>query len=142
MFISKAYAQAEETITGVSAETAALAADAPSAASAFAWNMGLIFVLVLMFYFLLIRPQQKRFNEHKEMLDALKKGDKIVTSGGLVGKISKIKEGEDEVQIDLGEVKVMALRSSIQSKAETTAATKAPLKETKAKSDSKKAVKK
>lgn len=141
MFISKAYAQATDAITGVSAETAAMAGEAPSAASAFAWNMGLILVLVMMFYFLLIRPQQKRFNEHKLMLDALKKGDKIVTSGGLVGKISKIKAGDDEVEIDLGEVKVTALRSSIQAKSEKTATAKPALKDTATK-ETKKAVKK
>lgn len=142
MFISKAYAQATETITGVSAETAALAGEAPSAASALAWNMGLILVLVMMFYFLLIRPQQKRFNEHKLMLDALKKGDKIVTSGGLLGTISKIKAGDDEVEIDLGEIKVMALRSSIQAKAEKAAPAKPALKEDTVKKETKKAVKK
>ncbi len=102
MLISKAYAQAEQMVGEVSAETAALAAEAPSAASAFAWNMGLIAVLVVMFYFLLIRPQQKRFKEHQEMVDALKKGDKVVTAGGLVGKVHKITKGNDEVEIDLG----------------------------------------
>lgn len=142
MFISKAYAQAEQMVGEVSAETAALAAEAPSAASAFAWNMGLILVLVMMFYFLLIRPQQKRFNEHKEMLEALKKGDKIVTSGGLVGKIHKIKAGEDEVEIDLGDVKVTAMRSSIQAKADTTSTVLKEKKETAAKKTTKKAVKK
>ena len=116
MLISKAYAQAEQMIGEVSAETAALAAEAPAPAAAFAWNMGLILVLVMMFYFLLIRPQQKRFKEHQEMIDALKKGDKVVTAGGLVGKVHKITEGSDEVQIDLGDVKATAMRSSIQAK--------------------------
>ena len=124
MFISKAYAQAEQMVGEVSAETAALAAEAPSAASAFAWNMGLIAVLVVMFYFLLIRPQQKRFKEHQEMVDALKKGDKVVTAGGLVGKVHKITKGNDEVQIDLGETKVTVMRSSLQAKTEPEAATK------------------
>lgn len=114
MFISKAYAQVEPVIEGVSAETNAMAADAPSAASAFAWNMGLILVLVLMFYFLLIRPQQKRFKEQQDMVNALKKGDKVVTAGGLVGKIHKITDGNNEVVIDLGDTKVTAMRSSLQ----------------------------
>lgn len=118
MLISKAYAQAEQMVGEVSADTAALAAGAPDPASAFAWNMGLILVLVMMFYFLLIRPQQKRFKEHQDMIDALKKGDKVVTAGGLVGKVHKITAGSDEVQIDLGDVKVTAMRSSIQAKAD------------------------
>lgn len=118
MLISKAYAQAEQMVGEVSAETAALAAEAPSAASAFAWNMGLIAVLVVMFYFLLIRPQQKRFKEHQAMVDALKKGDKVVTAGGLVGKIHKITAGNDEVEVDLGDTKVTVMRASIQVKAD------------------------
>lgn len=124
MLISKAYAQAEQMVGEVSAETAALAAEAPSAASAFAWNMGLIAVLVVMFYFLLIRPQQKRFKEHQAMVDSLKKGDKVVTAGGLVGKVHKIKAGDDEVEIDLGETKVTVMRSSLQAKTEPEALTK------------------
>jgi len=118
MLISKAYAQATETLEGVSPETIALAEQAPSAGSAFAANMGLILLLVIMFYFLLIRPQQKRFKEHQAMIDALKKGDKVVTAGGLVGKIYKITEGDNEVVIDLGDSKVTAMRSSIQAKNE------------------------
>lgn len=113
MLISKAYAQAVELSGDVPADMA----EAPSAMDAFLWNMGLVGVLVLMFYVLLIRPQQKRMKEHANMLQALKKGDKVVTAGGLVGKISKIKDGEDEVEIDLGGgVSVTAMRSMMQAK--------------------------
>src|SRR5690606_41780523 len=103
MFISMAYAQ----------DAAAAAPD--GAAFAFS-NIGLILIMVVMFYFLLIRPQQKRFKEHKAMLDALKKGDKVVTAGGLVGTVDKLPEGEgDEVVVDLGNgMKVTALRPTIQ----------------------------
>ena len=81
-----------------------------------AWSI--LAVLVIMFYMLLIRPQQKRFQAHKEMLGALKKGDKVVTSGGLVGKIDKLAD-DDEVIVDLGNgVKVTALLHTIQAKAE------------------------
>lgn len=104
-------AQAQE----VAIETAAVVGEAPSAANAFAWNMGLIVILVVMFYILLIRPQQKRFAEHKQMIDALKKGDAVVTAGGLVGKIDKL-VNDEEVVIDLGGTKVTALRSTIQTK--------------------------
>ena len=100
MFIAKAYAQAVELSGDIPASAAI--PDAPSATEAFMWNMGLVAILVFMFYILLIRPQQKRIREHTEMLQGLKKGDKVVTAGGLVGKVSKIKDGEDEVEVDLG----------------------------------------
>lgn len=80
------------------------------------WNFGMLAVMVVLFYVLLIMPQQKRFKEHRKMLEALKKGDNVVTGGGLVGKIDKI-VGDDELVIDLGSgVKVTALRSTITGK--------------------------
>jgi len=57
--------------------------------------MSSIFMLVifgLIFYFMLIRPQSKRAKEHKGMVEALQKGDEVVTNGGLVGKITKVGE--------------------------------------------------
>lgn len=111
MFISKAFAAAETAATDVAAP--GLEA---SPWAAFASNMGLVLILVLMFYVLLIRPQQRRFKEHGQMLSGLKKGDKIITGGGLVGTIDKLID-ENEVVIDLGNgLKVTALRSTIQSK--------------------------
>ena len=92
---------------------------APSAMEAFAWNMGLVVMLVAMFYVLLIRPQQRRFKEHSEMLRGLKKGDKVITGGGLIGVVEKISDGEDEVTVDLGGgVKVTALREMLQKKSD------------------------
>lgn len=97
--------------------------EAPSAMEAFIWNMGLVAMLVAMFYLLLIRPQQRRFKEHTEMLRGLKKGDRVVAGGGLVGVIEKITDGEDEVIVDLGGgVKVTALRDMIQKRPEAKAA--------------------
>ena len=120
MLISKAYAQALETSAPVVEAMAEGTSDlppAPSAMEAFVWNMGLVLILVLLFYVLLIRPQQKRMAAHTEMLQGLKKGDKVVTGGGLVGKIDKIRAGSDEVIIDLGDgLKVTALRSTIHNK--------------------------
>ncbi len=111
MFISKAYAQAVDIVSG------AAGIAVPSPMEAFMWNMGMVLVLVVLFYILLIRPQQKRFRAHSEMLSGLKKGDSIVTSGGLIGKIKKITEGSDEVVVDLGnDVVVTATRSSLQGK--------------------------
>lgn len=79
-------------------------------------NIGMIVLLVFMFYFLLIRPQQKRFKEHKLMVDALKPGDAVITSGGLIGKLDKIID-DKEVIVDLGNgLKVTALRHTIQIK--------------------------
>lgn len=84
------------------------------------WNIGLIGVLVAMFYLLLIRPQQKRFKEHKDMLGALKKGDKVLTGGGLIGRVDKI-VSDTEILIDLGNgLKVTALRSTVQGRMDDT----------------------
>lgn len=61
-----------------------------------------ILPLVLMlgvFYFLLIRPQQKKVSEHKKMVTALRRGDKIVTSGGVYGTVAKV--DEDAIQVDI-----------------------------------------
>ena len=109
-------AQAQEVMADAAPQLDVVVGEAPSAGSAFAWNMGLIAVLVAMFYILLIRPQQKRFAAHKEMVDALKKGDAVVTAGGLVGKISKL-TNDTEVEVDLGGTKVTAVRSTLTVKA-------------------------
>jgi preprotein translocase subunit YajC len=70
----------------------------------------LIFVI---FYFLLIRPQQRKVKEHKAMVSAVKRGDRVVTSGGLIGVISKVVD-DNEVQLEIAEgVRVRVLRSGI-----------------------------
>jgi preprotein translocase subunit YajC len=72
----------------------------------------LIFVIM---YFLLIRPQQKKLKEHQNMVANLRRGDQIVTQGGVVGKISKVKEdGEVEVEIAEG-VRVRVIKQTIAS---------------------------
>lgn len=58
-----------------------------------------IILMFVVLYFLMIRPQMKRAKEHKSMLEALKKGDEVVTSGGVVGKIAKV--GESYVTIEV-----------------------------------------
>ena len=74
----------------------------------------LIFVV---FYFFLIRPQQKRAKEHREMVQALKKGDKIVTSGGLTGKVTKAVDGNETVEVEIAkDVKVEIMRTMIADK--------------------------
>ncbi len=109
MFISAAYAATDAV--------SPMATGGASAWEAFALNMLLIVILVILFYVLLILPQQKRFKKHREMIDALKKGDEVITAGGLVGKVHKVLTEENQVVVDLGEgVKVTALRSTIQNK--------------------------
>ena len=68
--------------------------------------------IFVVFYFLLIRPQQKRAKETKTMLSALQKGDEIVTAGGIVGKISKLNEGYATVEI-APNVEISVQRSAI-----------------------------
>ena len=71
----------------------------------------LIFVV---FYFFLIRPQQKRAKEHREMVNNVKRGDKIITSGGIVGTVSKSVEGQETVEVEIAkEVKVSVMRTMI-----------------------------
>jgi preprotein translocase subunit YajC len=72
----------------------------------------LIFVI---FYFLLIRPQQKKMKEHKAMLEAVRRGDKVITGGGIMGTVTKVNEG-DEVIVEIAEgVKVKVRKSTLAS---------------------------
>jgi len=72
--------------------------------------------LILIFgimYFLLIRPQQKKLKDHKAMIEAVRKGDQVVTSGGIIGKVYKVKDdGELEVEIAEG-IRVRVVRSTV-----------------------------
>ena len=72
----------------------------------------LIFVI---FYFFLIRPQQKRVKEHKEMVKNLKRGDEVITSGGIIGKVDRVFE-DDRIELEISEgVKVQVIRNTVQS---------------------------
>ena len=72
----------------------------------------LIFVI---FYFFLIRPQQKRVKDHKFMVDSLKRGDEVITSGGVIGIVDKVLE-DDRIEVILGEnTKVQIIKSTITS---------------------------
>ncbi len=80
---------------------------------AIAQFLPLILIFAIM-YFLLIRPQQKKMKEHQAMVEAVRRGDQIVTQGGLIGKVSKVKEGENEIEVELAEnVKVRVVKSTI-----------------------------
>lgn len=96
MFATPAYAQAAGAGAG----------------SAFASFVPLILIFAIM-YFLLIRPQQKKLKEHKAMIEALRRGDQVVTQGGIVGKVTKVQEdGMVEVEIAEG-VKVKVIKGTI-----------------------------
>jgi preprotein translocase subunit YajC len=95
MFISPAHAQA--------------AGDGPGLITSL---IPFILIFAIM-WFLLIRPQQKKMKEHRAMVEGLRRGDQIVTAGGVVGKVTKVKEdGEVEVEIADG-VKVRVVKSTV-----------------------------
>jgi len=82
--------------------------------SGFAQFIPLILIFVI-FYFFLIRPQQKKVKEHKLMVAALKRGDEVITSGGIVGKIERVL-GDDKVDILISEnVTIQVVQSTVQS---------------------------
>ena len=81
--------------------------------SGFAQFIPLILIFVI-FYFFLIRPQQKKAKEHKAMVAALKRGDEVVTSGGIVGRVERIL-GEDKLDLSISDnVTVQVVQSTIQ----------------------------
>ena len=99
-----------ERIFGISP---AYAQDAGGTAAVVMQLLPLILIFVV-FYFLLIRPQQKKMKEHREMLGQLKRGDRVVTAGGIVATIAKVKDGSDEIEAEIApNVKVMVVRGTI-----------------------------
>lgn len=96
MFVTPAYAQA---------------AGGAGGSAAFAQFIPLILIFVIM-YFLMIRPQQKRAKQHREMVSALQKGDQIITQGGIFGKVTSVRDDELEVEIAQG-VKVRIVRATV-----------------------------
>ncbi len=112
MLINSAWAS-DAPATTATTTTPGAPVTAPSGGEAFALNMAMVLVMVVLFYLLLIRPQQKRFKEHANMLGKLDKGSKIVTQGGLVGTIEK-EISEHELLVDFGNgIKITAMRSAI-----------------------------
>jgi len=95
MFIAEAYAQAAGGAQGG------------------ALGMLLPFVAIIpIFYFLLWRPQQKKMREHKAMIGAVKRGDRVVAAGGIIGTVNKVDENEVQIEVADG-VRMRVLRSSI-----------------------------
>lgn len=96
MFVTPAYAQA-----------------AGGGGAAIAQFIPLILIFAIM-YFLLIRPQQKKMKQHQNMVSALRRGDQVVTQGGLIGKVTKVKEGGNEIEVEIAEgVKVRVVQNTI-----------------------------
>ena len=118
MFISLAYAQ------GAGA----------SAGSGFEALLPLVLIFVV-FYFLLIRPQQKKMKEHRDLLASVSKGDKIVTGGGIVGKVTKVDGDEDLIVQIASDVKVTVKRSLVSTVIDKPAAGSSKVAEGKATGD-------
>jgi preprotein translocase subunit YajC len=99
MFATPAFAQAS-------------AAAAPGGAAAIFNVIGLPLLILIIFWFLVFRPQQTKMKQQRARIDAVKKGDSVVTGGGLIGKVSKV-DG-DVVELELGQnVRVKALKATL-----------------------------
>jgi preprotein translocase subunit YajC len=86
-FISEAYAQVTQT--------------APASGENPLMNLLPLILIFAVFYLFLIRPQQKKIREHEALLNTMKRGDEVVTGGGIVGKVSKIEEGSNIVHVEI-----------------------------------------
>jgi preprotein translocase subunit YajC len=97
MLISPAYAQAGGAPAGFD----------------FISLMPLVLIFVV-FYFLLIRPQQKKMKTHREMIAAVKRGDKVLTAGGIIGTVVKVEESDDVLLVEIAkDIRVRVARSTI-----------------------------
>jgi preprotein translocase subunit YajC len=95
MFVTPAYAQAS-----------------PLGGDAFSFLVPMVLMFVLA-YFLLLRPQQKRMREHQDLVKNLRRGDTVVTSGGLVGKVTKVVD-DDQIEVEIADgVRVRQVRSMV-----------------------------
>jgi preprotein translocase subunit YajC len=74
-----------------------------------------LILIFIIFYFFLIRPQQKRVKDHKTMVEGLKRGDEVITSGGIIGTVERVME-DDRIEVLIGDsTKVQIIRSTITS---------------------------
>lgn len=72
-----------------------------------------ILLMFVIFYFLLLRPQQQRAKQHKEMVENVRRGDEVVTSGGIIGKVTKVLEGR-EIEVEISkDVRVRIIRDTV-----------------------------
>jgi preprotein translocase subunit YajC len=90
----------------------AQAAPASGGGAALIANMLPLVLIFVIFWFLMIRPQQQKMKQHRAMIDAVKKGDGVITGGGLIGKVTKVDGDVIEVEIASG-VKVKAMKGTL-----------------------------
>lgn len=136
-FISPAFAQETDTKPVTIPENNTIASDSPLTAPTppeqdpVSMFLPLI-VIFLIFYFLLIRPQQKRMKAHQQLVGGLKRGDKIVTSGGILGTIQKLDNDKNTADIEIApNVTIQVYKNTITGLADTTTTEKTPAKKTK-----------
>ncbi|MCB1515866.1 MAG: preprotein translocase subunit YajC [Hyphomicrobiaceae bacterium] len=60
-------------------------------------------LMIAIFYFLIIRPQQTRAKQHRDLVDKVRRGDTVITAGGFVGRVTKVTEGADDIEVELAE---------------------------------------
>lgn len=71
-------------------------------------------LMVAIFYFLIIRPQQNRAKQHREMIEKVRRGDTVITSGGFVGKVLKVTDASDEIEVELADtLRVRVLKNTL-----------------------------
>ncbi|MDC0708919.1 preprotein translocase subunit YajC [Stigmatella sp. ncwal1] len=96
-------------------ESFLILAQAPGGGASPLVNLGFIGLLVAIMYFVMIRPQQKQMKSHRELLAGLKKGDEVVTQGGLVGKIHQVSDQTVTLEVASG-VRIRVLKRSVYAK--------------------------
>lgn len=95
---------------------AAAAAASPAGGLSAIFSFGPLVLIVVVFYFILIRPQQQQAKTQKVRLAAIRRGDRVVTGGGIIGQVAKATEGAEEIEVDLApNLRVTVLRSTISS---------------------------
>jgi preprotein translocase subunit YajC len=96
MFISPAYAQGS-----------------PSGSSDFMLQLVPILLMFVIFYFLLFRPQQQRARQHREMVNNIRRGDTVVTAGGIIGKVTKVRD-DNEIEVEIAEnTRIRVIKSTV-----------------------------
>ncbi len=92
----------------------AYAQDAAGGGLALVMQLAPLLLIFAVFYFLLIRPQQKKQKDHKAMLAQVKRGDRVLTAGGIIAQVTRVKEGVDEIEVEIApNVRVNVLRATI-----------------------------
>jgi preprotein translocase subunit YajC len=88
-------------------------AQAPGGGGDFMFQLMPIVLMFVIFYFLLLRPQQQRAKQHREMVANIRRGDTVVTSGGIIGKVTKVKD-DGEIEVEIAEnTRVRVIKSTV-----------------------------